>query len=182
MNLDKLKNYIDNLVANGVPEAQLVVRKDGKEVFRHVAGFSDEAKTKPARYDDLFWLFSMSKVYTMTATMRLVERGLLNLDEPVGTYLPAFKALKVQTPDGVTELEPPLTLRSLMTMTGGFSYDFNRYPEMQELIKNKNASTMQVVDTFAKRPLLFQPNSNYCYGFGHDIVAAVVENRKAGFY
>ncbi len=175
MNLDKLKNYIDNLVANGVPEAQLVVRKDGKEVFCHVAGFSDEAKTKPARYDDLFWLFSMSKVYTMTATMRLVERGLLNLDEPVGTYLPAFKALKVQTPDGVTELEPPLTLRSLMTMTGGFSYDFNRYPEMQELIKNKNASTMQVVDTFAKRPLLFQPNSNYCYGFGHDIVAAVVE-------
>lgn len=135
MNFDKLKNYIDSLVANGVPEAQLVIRKDGKEVFRHIAGFSDAAKTKPARYDDLFWLFSMSKVYTMTATMRMVERGLLKLDEPVGTYLPAFKDMKVQTPDGVTELEIPLTLRSLMTMTGGFSYDFNRYPEMQELIK-----------------------------------------------
>lgn len=175
MNFDKLKNYIDKLIENGVPEAQLVVCKDGREVFRHVAGFSDAAKTKPASYDDLFWLFSMSKVYTMTATMRLVERGLLNLDEPVGTYLPAFKDLKVQTPDGVTELVTPLTLRSLMTMTGGFSYDFNRYPEMQELIKNKNASTLDIVDTFAKRPLLFQPGSDYCYGFGHDIVAAIIE-------
>lgn len=175
MNFDRLKKYIDNLIENGVPEAQLVVHKDGKEVFRHVAGFSDAAKTKPARHDDLFWLFSMSKVYTMTATMRLVERGLIDLDESVGTYLPSFKDLKVQTADGVTELETPLTMRSLMTMTGGFSYDFNRYPEMQELIKNKNASTLEVVDTFAKKPLLFQPGSNYCYGFGHDIVAAVVE-------
>ena len=175
MNFDKLKNYIDNLVANGVPEAQLIVRKDGKEVFRHVAGFSDAAKTKPASFRDLFWLFSMSKVYTMTATMRLVERGLLKLDEPIGTYLPAFKDIKVQTADGVTDLEAPLTLRALMAMTGGFSYDFNRYPKMQELIKDKNASTLDVVDTFAKKPLLFHPGSNYCYGFGHDIVAAVVE-------
>ncbi len=175
MNFDEFKNHIDKLVANGVPEAQIIVRKDGKEVFRHIAGFSDAAKTKPARYDDLFWLFSMSKVYTMTATMRLVERGLLDLDEPVGTYLPAYKNLKVQEGEGITELKKPLTLRHLMSMTGGFSYDFNRYPEMQELVKNKNASTLDVVDTFSKVPLLFQPGSKYCYGFGHDIVAAVIE-------
>lgn len=175
MNFEKLKIYVDKLIENGVPEAQIVVRKDGQEAFRYVAGYSDSAKLKPARHDDLFWLFSMSKVYTMTATMRLVERGLLNLDESVGTYLPSFQNLKVQTANGVTDLEKPLTLRSLMAMTGGFNYDFNRYPEMQELIKNKNASTSEVVDTFAKQPLLFQPESNYCYGFGHDIVAAVVE-------
>ena len=175
MNFEKLKIYVDKLIENGVPEAQIVVRKDGQEAFRYVVGYSDSAKLKPARHDDLFWLFSMSKVYTMTATMRLVERGLLNLDESVGTYLPSFQNLKVQTANGVTDLEKPLTLRSLMAMTGGFNYDFNRYPEMQELIKNKNASTSEVVDTFAKQPLLFQPESNYCYGFGHDIVAAVVE-------
>lgn len=175
MNFDKLKNYIDNLIANGVPEAQIVVHKDGRKVFRHVKGYSDAAKLKPARHDDLFWLFSMSKVYTMTATMRLVERGLLDLDKPIGTYLPEFKKLKVQTDNGVTDLESPLTLRALMTMTGGFSYDFNRYPEMQELIKDKNASTLEVVNAFSKQPLLFQPGSKYCYGFGHDIVAAAVE-------
>lgn len=175
MNFDKLRDYIDNLIAGGVPEAQLIIHKDGQEVFRHVKGYSDAAKLKPARHDDLFWLFSMSKVYTMTATMRLVERGLLDLDKPIGTYLPEFQDLKVQTDNGVTDLEKPLTLRALMSMTGGFSYDFNRYPEMQELIKNKNASTVDVVNAFSKQPLLFQPGSKYCYGFGHDIVAAVVE-------
>ncbi len=175
MNFDKLKNYIDNLIAGGVPEAQIIIRKDGKEVFRHIAGYSDAAKQKPARYDDLFWLFSMSKVYTMTAAMRLVERGLLDLDAPIGTYLPEFQNLQVQDGEGVTELKTPLTLCCLMAMTGGFNYDFNRYPEMQELIKNKNASTVEVVNAFSKQPLLFQPGSKYCYGFGHDIVAAAVE-------
>ncbi|MBO5912811.1 MAG: beta-lactamase family protein [Clostridia bacterium] len=175
MNFEKLQNYIDELVANGVPEAQLIVHKDGKEVFRHVAGYSDAAKQRIARYDDLFWLFSMSKVYTMTATMRLVERGLLDLDELVGNYLPEFKNLKVQDGDKVVDLEKPLTLRALMSMTSGFSYDFNRYPQMQELVKNKNASTIDVVNTFSKVPLLFQPGTDFCYGFGHDISAAIVE-------
>ncbi|MBQ3550090.1 MAG: beta-lactamase family protein [Clostridia bacterium] len=175
MNFDALRKRIDALVENGVPEAQLIVRKDGKEVFRHIAGYSDAAKQRIARYDDLFWLFSMTKVYTMTAALRLVERGLIDLDEPVGTYLPEFKSLKVQDGDGTVDLTSPLTVRCLMSMTGGFNYDFNRYPEMQELIKNKNASTVEVVNAFSKRPLLFQPGSKYCYGFGHDIVAAVVE-------
>lgn len=175
MNFDALRERIDLLVENGVPEAQLIIRKDGKEVFRHIAGHSDAAKQRIARYDDLFWLFSMSKVYTMTAALRLVERGLIDLDEPVGTYLPEFKSLKVQDGDGTVDLTSPLTIRCLMSMTGGFNYDFNRYPEMQELIKNKNASTVEVVNAFSKRPLLFQPGSKFCYGFGHDIVAAVVE-------
>lgn len=175
MNFDALRERIDSLVENGVPEAQMIIRKDGKEVFRHIAGYSDAAKQKIARYDDFFWLFSMSKVYTMTAALRLVERGLIDLDEPVGTYLPEFKSLKVQDGDGTVELTSPLTVRCLMSMTGGFNYDFNRYPEMLELIKNKNASTVEVVNAFSKRPLLFQPGSKYCYGFGHDIVAAVVE-------
>ena len=67
MNFDALRERIDLLVENGVPEAQLIIRKDGKEVFRHIAGHSDAAKQRIARYDDLFWLFSMTKVYTMTA-------------------------------------------------------------------------------------------------------------------
>ncbi len=175
MNFDELKNYIDKLVANSVPEAQIIVRKDGKEVFRHIAGYSDAAKTKPARYDDLFWLFSMSKVYTMTAAMRLVEQGKIALDDEVSKYLPEFKDLKVQDGEKTVDLETPLTLRHLMSMTGGFNYDFNRYPEMMKLKENKNASTVQVVNTFSKAPLLFQPGSKYCYGFGHDIVAAVIE-------
>ncbi len=175
MSFDRLKAYIDRLVAEGLPEAQIIVRKDGKEVFRHVAGFSDEAKTKAARYDDLFWLFSMSKVYTMVAAMRLVERGFLKLDEPISTYLPEFRNLKVQDGEGVTDLKTPLTLRHLMTMTGGFSYDFNRYPEMMKLRENKNASTKDIVNAFGKAPLLFEPGTHFCYGFGHDIVAAAVE-------
>lgn len=175
MNFERIREEIDRMIADGLPEAQVIIRKDGKEVFRHIAGYSDEAKTKPARYDDIFWLYSMTKVYTMTAALRLVERGVLDIDEPIGTYLPAFKKLTVADGDGVTELKAPLTLRRLMSMTGGFNYDTARYTQVQKLRENKNASTMELVNAFSCTPLLFQPGERFMYGYGHDIVAGVVE-------
>lgn len=175
MNFERIREEIDRMIADGLPEAQVIIRKDGKEVFRYIAGYSDEAKTKPARYDDIFWLYSMSKVYTMTAALRLVERGVLDIDEPIGTYLPAFKKLTVVDGDGVTELKSPLTLRRLMSMTGGFNYDTARYTEVQKLRENKKASTMELVNAFSRTPLLFQPGERFMYGYGHDIVAGVIE-------
>ena len=175
MGFEKIREEIDRMIADGLPEAQVIIRKDGKEVFRHIAGYSDEAKTKPARYDDIFWLYSMTKVYTMTAALRLVERGVLELDEPIGTYLPAFKKLTVADGNGVTELKAPLTLRRLMSMTGGFNYDTARYTEVQKLRANKKASTMELVNAFSSTPLLFQPGERFMYGYGHDIVAGVIE-------
>ncbi len=175
VNFDKIRDIIDNLIADGVPEAQIIIRKEGKEVFRHIGGFSDADKTKKASYDDLFWLFSMSKVYTMTATMRLVERGILDLDEPIGTYLKCFNNLEVKTANGVEELKSPLTLRRLMSMTGGYDYNFGNYPEMQRVRENKNATTAEIMEAFSKASLLYQPGETFCYGVGHDIVAGVVE-------
>ncbi len=175
MSFEKIKQIIDRNCENGMPEAQIIIHKDGKEVFRHIAGFSDFERRKCARYDDLFWLFSMTKVFTMTATMRLVERGELVLDEPIGSYLEGFKNLTVIAGDKTEELKSPLTLRRLMSMTGGYSYNTSLYPEVQALRNEKNASTSEVVDAFGKAPLRFQPGTHFSYSYCHDIVAGVIE-------
>ena len=92
--------------------ATVLVRKDGKELLKKGYGFSDISKKKPVDPDStIFRLASISKLFTWVSVMQLVEQGKLDLDADVNKYLdfqisPAFGK--------------PITLRNLMTHTGGF--------------------------------------------------------------
>jgi CubicO group peptidase (beta-lactamase class C family) len=90
----------------------IVVAKDGKVLFAKGYGHANEKKKIPVSAGDtLFRPGSISKLFTWTAVMQLVEQGKLDLDHDVNTYLdftipPAFSK--------------PITLRNLMTHTPGF--------------------------------------------------------------
>ncbi len=183
MDFSVIKAEIDKWVAEGLPEAQIIVRKDGKEVFRHIAGYSDNEKTKPARWDDLFWMYSMTKVITMTAAMRLVERGELELDVSIDKYLPSFKDIRVgRTVDNTVPLEVDLTLRHLMSMTGGLTYTSTNHPEMHKARCNSGSTTMDIVKAFGQGPLFFQPGTNWEYSYCHDVVAGIIETVSGKSY
>ncbi|MDH7486439.1 MAG: serine hydrolase [Anaerolineae bacterium] len=73
------------------PAAVLVVRQGGRIVFHRAYGFLDpEARQQPTQADSLFDLASLTKLFTATAFMTLVEAGLVALDQPVRTVLPEF--------------------------------------------------------------------------------------------
>ena len=85
----------------------------------HVAGFgvtSTENRLEVTP-DTLFQIGSITKTFTATAVMRLVERGELDLDSAVRTYLPALK-LKDD------EVAARVTMRHLLTHTGGWIGDY----------------------------------------------------------
>lgn len=67
--------------------------------------------------DTLFQIGSITKTFTATAVMRLVERGELALDEPVRTYLPGF-ALADE------DVASRVKVRQLLTHTGGWLGDY----------------------------------------------------------
>lgn len=95
-----------------VAGAVVIVVKDGKVLFSHGYGFSDVEKKTPVSVDDtLFRPGSVSKLFTCTAVMQLVEQGKLDLDRDVNTYID-FKI-----PATFSE---PVTLRRIMTHTAGF--------------------------------------------------------------
>src|SRR3569833_3196569 len=76
-------------------------------------GYSDVKTQKPVDPNvTLFRPGSVSKLFTWTAVMQLVQSGKLNLDADVNTYLD----FKIPPRDG-----KPITLRSLMTHTPGFA-------------------------------------------------------------
>lgn len=89
----------------------VVVVKDGQILFQKGYGYADVAARKPVDPDrTLFRPGSVSKLFTWTAVMQLVEQGKLDLDRDVNEYLD----FKIPLRDG-----KPVTLRNVMTHTTG---------------------------------------------------------------
>ena len=175
MNFEQLQNYLDTLPACGIPVSDTAVTLDGKTVFRHSAGYA-EAKTKrPIRNDDLYFVFSISKITACVAAMRLVEEGKLSLDDPVSKYLPAYAHLTVKDPtQGFVPAKNVMTILHLFTMTGGLNYTL-KTPPIMRVQNSSDPSTLRFVNAFAEMPLEFEPGTRYQYSLCHDVLAAVVE-------
>ena len=99
-----------------VPGVALGVLFEGQE---HTAGLGVTSIANPLDVtpDTLFQIGSITKTFTATAVMRLVEQDALALDEPVRTYLPDFR---VADEDAASRV----TVRQLLTHTGGWLGDY----------------------------------------------------------
>jgi len=98
-----------------IPGVTVAVLHDGK-VETHGYGVISLETNYPTRPDTLFQVGSNSKVFTATLVMRLVEAGLLDLDTPIGDYLPD---LRLADPRAATTV----TLRHLLSHTSGLEGD-----------------------------------------------------------
>jgi CubicO group peptidase (beta-lactamase class C family) len=99
-----------------VPGAAVGILQAGREL---AAGFGVTNVNHPLAVDadTLFQIGSISKTFAGTAAMRLVDRGVLDLDAPVRTYLPDFKLAD-------EAVAARVTLRHLFTHTGGWVGDY----------------------------------------------------------
>ena len=175
---EPLSAFIDTLEANfGIPASDMLIMKDGREIYRHSAGHPDLEKKKPVSEKDLYWIYSASKISTCTAALTLIEQGKLALDDPVSKYLPKYANLTVKQEDGsVKPAENVMTVHHLMTMTGGLDYDSKR-GSVEEVVKEKGeqAGTVDIAQAFADGPLVFEPGTHYLYSLCHDVLGAVIE-------
>lgn len=106
---------IANLRDKHVVGATISVVRDGQPFFAKGYGFADLAQAKPVDPEKtLFRIGSISKLFTWTAVMQLVESGKLALDADVNTYL------DFEIPSTYPQ---PITLRHVMTHTAGFEED-----------------------------------------------------------
>lgn len=182
MNFQYLTEYIDNLYdTEGIPSRDIIVYQKGKEIYRHSAGFRNVEKGEPIRRDDLYFMYSATKLLTVTATMQLLERGKILLRDPVAQYLPEFSDIKVKQVDdrlATTLVKPNRTLRiwHLLTMTSGIPYNM-KAPEILACMEEHGGapSTADIIKAYAARPLNFHPGEHWMYGFSHDVLARLVE-------
>lgn len=112
-----LDAFFDGLIPlqiqrDDIAGAVVIVVKDGNVLFARGYGYADAERKKQVSVDEtLFRPGSVSKLFTWTAVMQLVEQGKLDLDRDINDYLD----FKIPPTFGT-----PITLRNLMTHTPGF--------------------------------------------------------------
>ena len=99
MNFTKLKNFCDEMSAKHTPGCSLRVYEKGSPVFSYDCVSSLETGKK-MRGDEFFWIYSCSKVATVTGALKLVEDGIILINDPVYEYIPEWRDVKVKRPDG----------------------------------------------------------------------------------
>lgn len=88
---EKLQNVMEQSVENcETAGVNLLVEKDGEEVCYCQAGMADREENRPVSRDTIFRLYSQSKPITAAAAIILMERGQLDLCQPVSDFLPAY--------------------------------------------------------------------------------------------
>ena len=177
MNFKFLEDYMEYWVDKFSPGCCIVVYKDGKQVFRYQAGYSDIENKTRITGNELFNMYSCTKVATVTAGMQLYERGLFLLDEPLCEFIPDFKDVTVRDNEGnIKKAEKYITMRHLFTMTAGFSYirDDAFFEKAKELGGGK-ITTNSYARALAYRPLGFEPGAQWEYSLCHDVLGAVIE-------
>lgn len=180
MNFAKLENLIDSLYEiYGVPNCDCSVYFRHQEVFRRRNGFTDLAMTKPVADNDLYFLYSATKVSLAVSVMQLIEQKKLSLDDPVSRFLPEIKDIKVKENGKLVPCNREATIEDMLSMRSGLTYDCitpGLRPDLEEYTKeHPDVSTRDYIRMLLKEPLAFQPGTRFCYGMSLDLLGAVVE-------
>jgi CubicO group peptidase (beta-lactamase class C family) len=170
---EDLEAWLDGLVGYGLPREDIaggviVVVKDGQVLFKKGYGYSDVEKHTPVDADTtLFRPGSVSKLFTWTAVMQLVEQGKLDLDTDVNKYID----FKIPERDG-----KPVTLRNIMTHTAGFE-------EQPKGIMGIEKDGVPALDAHLKRwtpTRIFAPGTTPAYSNYATALAGYVVARVSG--
>jgi CubicO group peptidase (beta-lactamase class C family) len=162
--------FLDGLVplqieTNDIAGATIAVVKDGEVIFVKGYGFADLKARTPVTPETMFRIGSITKMFTWTSVMQLVEQGKLDLDADVNTYLD----FKVPHTFG-----KPVTLRNLMTHRGGF----------QEVIKGLGAQNTGIIDlkTYVREvpDQIFEPGTVPAYSNYGTALAGYIVERVSG--
>jgi len=167
-----LEAWLDGLMPTALRNAQtpgavVVVVKDGQVLLEKGYGFADYERQVPVDpRRTLFRPGSISKLFTWTAVMQLVEQGKLNLDADVNTYLD----FKIPAYHGI-----PVTLRQLMTHRAGFSETARDL-----LTYGKAPPPLDVVLKRYVPPRIFAPDGGPGYSNYGASVAGYIVQRVSG--
>jgi CubicO group peptidase (beta-lactamase class C family) len=142
----RLQSHVDRGAISGTVTLLL---ERGQRVHFETTGWADIDAKKPMRKDSIFQIMSMTKPFTGTAILMLAEEGKLNINSPVGQYLPEFK------------LHRSMTVRHLMTHTSGMSE--NPPGDNIEWYRSMKITLADAVKYYATTPLLQEPGTKWVY-------------------
>lgn len=150
----------------GIPSASVAVVKGGKLVYTHAYGKAHLDPPIPATPQMRYSIGSVSKQFTAAAMLLLREQGKVSLDDPVGKYVP-----------GLTRGND-VTIRQILSHTSGYQ---DYWPEDYLMTPMEKPETaQQILDTWAKKPLDFEPGTQWQYSNTNYVIAGLIVEKVSG--
>ena len=151
------------LVEQRIAGMTLVVVRDGTVIYGKGYGYADRETARPVKPEDRFEIGSISKSFTATAIMLLVEDGKISLDDKLDKFIASA---------------PPqwsgITIRHLLSHTSGLP-EYPDDPTFTDLLANKILREDDMLGRFKAYPLGWEPGTKYRYSnVGYDILGIVV--------
>ena len=167
---------LSSIETGRIPGVIAIAATSDEIIYEGAAGFRDVENNAEMTVDTIVRIASMTKAITSVAVMQLVEQGKIDLDSPVGEYLPQLKEVEVLEgfdADNKPILRPAkmaVTVHQLLTHTSGYVYT----------IWNDNAARYALSghaadDDFLDVPIAFDPGTKWEYGISTDILGVLVE-------
>jgi len=158
---------LDSMIRRVVAEKHIVglsvgVMQNGKVILAKGYGVRDASSRDPVTPRTMFAIGSVTKQFTCSALMLLVEQRRLALTDPVSMYLPTLTRAKEIT---------------LLDLGGHLSGYRDYYPlDFVDREMQKPATADQIITQYATRPLDFAPRSRYSYSnTGFLILGRIIE-------
>lgn len=162
-NLKNFQEYIKVLIEKTMKEKKITglaisLIDDQNIIMQEGFGYSDKANNIKVTIDTSFLTASVTKVFTAMAVMQLSEKGKIDLNKPINTYLSEFK-IKSHIKKSL-----PITVHSLLTMHSGLPSDY-----LKGILLDNNPNK-DLMNSFMKLPVILQnvysisqPDQYYCY-------------------
>ena len=156
-----LKNYYDYGQFNG----SVLVAEKGKVVYAKGFGMANMEWAIPNQIDTKFRIGSVTKQFTATLILQLVEEGKIKLDGKLGDYLPDYRK----------DTGGKITVHQLLNHTSGIP-SYTGLPNFFSEISRNPYSVADFVKKFASGDLEFEPGSKFSYNnSGYFLLGAIIE-------
>lgn len=179
------EQYLDS---GKLPNAQILVSRDGEIVHFSSQGAAREGSNKPIDEGSIFRIASMTKPVTSVAFMMLVEDGKVAVDTPVHHVLPEFENIGVYNGGGAgvpfmtKPTSEPMRMLDLLRHTSGLTYGFQNRSNVDAAYRagkiedwHRGHDLDGFVGELGKLPLEFSPGEAWNYSVSTDVLGAVIQ-------
>jgi D-alanyl-D-alanine carboxypeptidase len=154
------------LTDTGVPSASIAIVKSGQIVYVHAYGNARLNPLTPARTEMAYSIGSVSKQFTSTAILMLVEQGKLSLDDTVSKFVPHLTRAS------------EVTIRQLLSHTSGYQ-DYWPQDYVMPMMTHPITAN-EILEMWARKPLDFDPGTKWQYSNTNYVIAGVIVEKVSG--
>ncbi|MCP4584140.1 MAG: beta-lactamase family protein [candidate division Zixibacteria bacterium] len=162
---EKIDEYLEQTEKVWEFQGSVLVAKSDVIIYDDVYGMANLKDKKRNTTTTKFLIGSVTKSFTAIAIMQLVEKGVLNLDHPISSYLKNYSVDNWRK----------ITIRHLLSHTSGIPV-FSMLPDFRKKAM-LSSSVNDIVDLFKDEPLIFEPGTKQQYGSpGYLLLGIIIED------